>query len=394
MSAFVLLCSLVLVDAEFVKTLLDCGESAWEQFCDETTPPEQDLEMFADLADKLARLLPRQLLRENVADSLLPQSGETVRLEGNVIFVTKYDGKMPMYRCQMELNSGGTAGVFVPSIPQAWEQNVPIQERAALFGIYIKSYEDTPLFAAPAIEWYPNTWLGNLGFNVASFDQVPVCRVTELEQHDEETNRRIFKFTESDVEPFYGLFRAISATSEGWLEAEAKKQQANEAIGVTDLFNRPGETRGKPVLLHGVVKRVVSTPVTDSAVQSLFGIDHYYQMFLYTQHSRGNPIVVCVRSLPEGMPIGDADHFSESITVAAVPYKLWIYETPEGAHYAPLLIGRQPAWHPKPAWQRQAPAAFASFSFAAFFALALIWFACRLWARKTFRAFTSSCVYF
>jgi len=228
-----------------------------------------------------------------------------------------------------------------------------------------------------------DTWLGNLGFDVRLFDQVPVSRVTELDSHDEETNRLMFKFTDADYEPFYSLLRAVSETPPGWLEEEAAKWQHTEKpISVTDLFNRPQETRGKPVLLHGTAKRVILTPVTDSETPSLFGIDHYYQVYLFTEQSRGNPIVVCVRSLPEGMPVGSASDFAQPITVAAVPYKLWIYETREGPHYAPVLVGRSLVWHPMPTSKRP-PSEFAlAFSYAAFFTLIFLWFACRLWSRR------------
>jgi|GEM_PF-1906196 len=428
MSTLLLLLPCVLVvDAEFAKALLG-GESAWQRLTEDTLPPEQKIEAFADLADRLARMVPRRLLKESVTGTFPPQRGEVVRLEGRIVSVIRYDGKVPVYRCRLVLDSekypptflssflsqrregheeeqktlcssclyeclcerpSVEVYIFTPAIPQAWKQNMPVQERAAAFGLFLQSHNGTPIFAAPAIEWYPDTWLGHLGFNVASFDQVPVSRVTELAQHDEETNRLLFKFTEADAEPFYGLLRAVSATPEGWLEGEAKKQQAEAPISVADLFNRPAETRGKPVLLRGTAKRIVPTPVADSAVHSLFGIDHYYQVFLFTKEAQGNPIVVCVRSLPEGMPIGDADDFSEEITVAAVPYKLWIYETPPKPHYAPLLAGRSLTWHPKASahssGNRQAPEGFSTFSFAAFCVLVIIWMACRFWARRCFR---------
>jgi len=406
MSAFLILLSCVLFDAVrvdavpfdtgVVPALLDGGESAWQRLRDEDTPPEHDIETLADLADKLARRVPRQFLKENIADSRPPQQGEAVRLEGRVIAVTKYAGRVPVYRCRIVLNhdifprgkhSGkqdeNEAEIFTPSIPQSWTCGVPMQESAAAFGIYIKSYNGTPIFIAPALEWYPDTWLGNLGFNVAAFDQVPVSRVTEWEEQDEETNRLMFKFTEADVEPFYGLLRAVSAMPEGWMENEAKKRQTEEPMSVTDLFNRPGETRGKPVLLRGTAKRIVPTPVMDSAVQSLFGIDHYYQVFLFTEGAQGNPIVVCLHSLPEGMPTGDSSGFSEEITVAAIPYKLWIYETGLQPHYAPLLIGRSLTWHPKVPGARHVPEGFAALSLTAFCMLAILWFACRFWARRS-----------
>ena len=352
--------------------LLADNESVWQTLGDDAVPPEQDLATFAELTNRLSQWVPRSFLKNNAAI-----------LEGNITFVTKYDERTPLYRCTMALNDGTVADVFTASVPNTWKLDVPMQERAAAFGVYVKTYNDVPIFAAPAIQWFPDTWLGNLDFDVGSFDQVPVSRVTELEQHDEETNRRMFKFTEADREPFYGLLRAVSETPAGWLEEEAKKHHVETPFGVTDLFNRPHETRGKPILLHGTAKRIVPTPVTDNEAQALFGIDHYYQIYLFTDGSQGNPIVVCVLSLPEGMPTGDGADFLEQITVAAVPYKLWIYETPTGPHYAPVLVGRSPVWQPLPTRHRLPPESAQTFSFTLFFTLVLIWFACRYWARRS-----------
>ena len=380
MALLLFLSSFVLFDAEAVKTLLDCDEAAWQRLGDETIPPEQDSHTLAQLADKLARWMPRRFWKERSAVAFPPQRGEAVRLEGNITFVQKYDN---VYRCKMELNNGANADVFVPSVPQTWQPDLPMRERAAAFGVYVKSYKDIPVFAVPAIEWYPDTWLGNLGFDVASFDRVPVSRVTEAMQNDAETNRLTFKFTESDWEPFYGLLRVLSDIPASWLEQETQKQHTEMPFGVTDLFNRPHETRGKPILLRGTAKRIVPTPVTDGEVSALFGIDRYYQIFLYTEQSQGNPIVVCVRSLPEGMPTGDADDFAEQITVVAVPYKLWIYETVAGQHYAPILVGRSPVWHPQPVSKRLPPESVTAWSFAVFCILVFIWSACRIWARRS-----------
>ena len=372
MSPLLILLSLTLCDTEFVQTLLADNASAWQTLGDGAVPPEQDLPTFADLTNRLAQWVPRSVLKD-----------KATTLEGKITHATKYGGRTPLYRCKMVLNDGTLADVFTSSIPSAWKQDALMQERVAVFGVYIKTYDGVSVFVAPAIQWYPDTWLGNLGFDVASFDQVPVSRVVHLEERDEEANRRMFKFTEADWEPFYGLLRAVSDTPAGYLEEEAKKQSAEMSFNMSDLFNRPHETRGKPVFIRGTAKRVVLTPVTNSETTSLFGIDHYYQIYLFSDQSQGNPIVVCVRSLPEGMPVGDGADFLELISVAAVPYKLWIYETPTGTHYAPVLVGRSVVWHPFPAGHRLPPEAVRTFSFTLFFALILIWITCRWWARHS-----------
>jgi len=372
MSALLFLLTFALFDDEFFQTILADHESAWQSLGADAVSPEQDLVAFAVLTHRLAHWVPHSVLKS-----------KAVTLEGTVTFVTKYDERTPLYRSKMILKDGVVADLFTPSIPNAWKLEEPMQERVAMFGIHVKTYNGIPVFAAPAIQWFPETWLGNLGFDVASFDQVPVSRVTELDNHDEETNRLMFKFTEADREPFYGLLRAVSETPAGWLEEEAKRTYAETPFSVTDLFNRPHETRGKPILLRGTAKRIVPTPVADQEARALFGIDHYYQIYLFTDQSQGNPIVVCVRSLAAGMPVGDGTDFLEPITVAAVPYKLWIYETPTGPHYAPILVGREPTWHPIPQKYRLPPESVQAFSFTLFFTLVFIWVACRFWTRRS-----------
>ncbi|MGL4594593.1 MAG: hypothetical protein ACRCUY_07690, partial [Thermoguttaceae bacterium] len=231
--------------------------------------------------------------------------------------------------------------------------------------------ENIPLFVSPQIRWYPDTFLGHLGFDVGSLELVPALRIADLknEQLDipsflklqprSSIIERAFKFSVADWEPFYGLLKAAAATPPGLIEQEARQEQKNvgkEHFSSAELFNDPARTRGKPVLLSGVAKRIIPTLVDDRNVQELYGIDKYFQIYLYTDDSQGNPIVVCVSSLPEGMPVGSNSDFSEQVTIAGFPYKLWIYdseatdagkETPK-LNYAPLIVGRQPIWHPKP----------------------------------------------
>jgi hypothetical protein len=170
--------------------------------------------------------------------------------------------------------------------------------------------------------------------------------------------QRAFKLTGADREPFYGLLQIVSQIPINRLHQEARQiseQKGTPQNSVAELFNDPAKTRGQPVWLHGIAKQVLPTLVEDEEVKFLFGIKKYYQIYLYTKESQGNPLVVCVVSLPAGMPVGATPDYAEKITVAAIPYKLWIYETSaklEGGsgykpNYAPLLIGKTPIWHPQ-----------------------------------------------
>ena len=375
MSIVFILFSLIVCDTDFAKLLLGYDENDWQPLLDTDTPSVHDIETFSLLAHRLAHWIPGSFLQSN-----------TRRLEGKIISVTKLRN---IYRCKMILDEQ-SVDIFVPAIPADWpldwQLGKPMNERAAAFGVYIKTHHDIPVFVAPAIEWFPDSYLGHRGFNAASFDGVPIRRVVEIESHDDETNYRTFAFTESDIAPFYGLLRAMSAVNKNNFVCGSLSQtamDAKETVRIIDLFNRPEETRGIPILLHGTAKRIIPTPVVDSEVHTLFGIKHYYQIYLYPEESRGNPIVVCVPSLPVGMPTGDERDFSEVVSITAVLYKLWIYNTSSGRHYAPVLIGQTPVWHPDNTdYNTSGTRIFSSISFTVFLVLVLIWFACRVYVRR------------
>jgi hypothetical protein len=97
--------------------------------------------------------------------------------------------------------------------------------------------------------------------------------------------------------------------------------------------------------------------VEDPDIVKRFGIDHYYELYLFTDDSQGNPLVFCVRDLPEDMPTGDGPRYGESVRVAGFFLKSWSYRPGAGSdgqrpgnarQLAPLLVGREPVWYPPP----------------------------------------------
>ncbi len=293
-----------------------------------------------------------------------------------------------IFRCRFEIDDQNRVDVLSAFVPGDWQRSdrahtVSIRERASATGICLPFHEQgaaapVPLIVTPRIVWFPDNFLGRAGFDYGSLEAIPPLAMADLKQAEldlppslkhlsrQEIIRRAFKFTEADVAPFYGLLQVAHQTGSRSFEREALAEWGNEGKKprVTDLFQKPRETRGKPILLHGTAKRVVATPVDDAEVQKLYGIDHYYQIFLYTAESQGNPIVVCTPALPTGMPEGTDSDYAEPISVVAVPYKLWVYETgakiedggsdaDRRASFAPLLVGGCPTWHPE---KRQAGA--------------------------------------
>lgn len=421
------------LNAEFTKTLLELNDDDWKQLGSSRVPFERHSKVLLGMLNKLQRVVPPSFLKNNVAavfPAPLPAEeplklaaltgeadsfrGNCFEIRGNVIAVQELPtAKPPCYRCKIQVvekervkngadnDVSSVAEVLVPFVPAGWTQNKALKERAAFRGIYVKILSDSvPLFVSPRLKWYPNTFLGNLGFDAASLEQIPALKISDFNNTDlklppffqgwerREVLRRAFRFTDYDSDPFYGLLKCLSTLPSGRLEREARDTNRTNGITVADLFNKPAETRGKPLLLHGTAKRVIPTAVEDEEVKRLYGIDRYYQIYLFTKESQGHPLVVCVHSLPEGMPTGSEANFSEEISVAVIPYKLWIYESSTSVeepnnkkpNYAPLLIGRSPIYVPKSKTADKMP----SVTFYTLFAVMLVvWFALRTYrARK------------
>jgi hypothetical protein len=310
------------------------------------------------------------------------------------------------YRVEFHLDDRDQpAVIFTRVVPRAWQREGPIDQPAAALGVFLKLGTPTtasgataglsssvsgtagqassgtrpvPIFAARRIAWRPDTLLGRLGMDVGLLDDL----------------RDRWPITARERECFYQMLAAVGRARPGQLLREARGGSSS----VEPLFNRPGGQRGRLVVLAGTTRRVVRVRVDEPDIRERFGIDHYYEMYLFTDDSQGNPLVVCVRRLPKGMPTGDDPQFAEYVEVAGFFLKGWAYRPNPAAQestggradprrVAPLLIGREPVWRPpqKPAG-RPWVAAIASGLF--LLVLLGIWFALWRYSRgdRKFRA--------
>jgi hypothetical protein len=280
------------------------------------------------------------------------------------------------YRCEFVLDGRQQpAVIFAAGVPRRWQEGKPIDERAGAFGLFLKltsrdPARPVPLFVSPHMAWHPPTLLGRLGMDVALLDDV-VDR-TGL-GHSRRLDEQEVSRAAREREAFYAMLDAVARAKPDQLLREAREQlkhadaklkrtdkQGSEYFSVVPLFLEPQGQRGRLVALSGKARRVVSIRVEDPDIVARFGIDHYYEISLFTDASQDNPVVFCVRELPHGMPTGDGPEYVEQVRVAGFFFKLWTYqlapsgELPEndrsrGAFRqpAPLLIGLQPVWYPQ-----------------------------------------------
>ncbi|MDO5567529.1 MAG: hypothetical protein Q4G59_12785, partial [Planctomycetia bacterium] len=299
-------------------------------------------------------------------------------------------------------------------------------------------HEKRPVLCAAHFGWYPESLLlGRLGMDVASFDAVPVFSQQDIARLTHKSNAELspevrrqimssLRLTKADTDAFYGLLLAGSRAGSPQLFREAKvyltTMENNPAYcPAVELFNRPQHYQGKLVLLRGHARRVERIPVGDEEIRKRYGIDSYYQIIFFTPDSQGNPLVVCVPQLPQGMPVGSGKQYREEIEVAAFFLKSWAYrgatpkedqttisdqkqvnepldaaselvETTDKINTArepkipwvkaPLLVGGSVRWTPQPASNTSPTPAAVRWTFTAFAALAFLYFSYRLFRRR------------
>lgn len=280
---------------------------------------------------------------------------------------------------------GNAVWAIVPSVPRPWlaadtEKGVSLTEPVRLTGVAAGRW-----VVAPRIGWYPDrpsaaasfgvAQLGMLGYDAGLLDQL--------------VDRSAILATEAEA--FYQMLAAVNSIgphqlsrvarrglaeyAEGWraeaalppsgpgsrplLAREVLRQASVGRYSIAPLFNDAVGQRGTLVVLEGVVRRVVRVQASlpGGGGPDTHGVDHYYELELFTGDSQNLPLVFCVRNLPEGFPTGDA--VEQPARLAGFFLKRWAYRTRQAAgaasggaaggvslkdqrSLAPLLIGPAP----------------------------------------------------
>lgn len=111
-----------------------------------------------------------------------------------------------------------------------------------------------------------------------------------------------------------------------------------------DLFKNPDKYIGQPVTMTGYTRRLVSVPADPNP----YGIETLYELWLFTDDSQNNPLVVVCSEVPEDLPRGD--DLINGITVTGYFFKLYGYDAEDNKRLAPMLLAHRVTWNPpKPA---------------------------------------------
>lgn len=257
-------------------------------------------------------------------------------------------------------------------IPDAWQCEVAIDERASFYGLFLKTGDPSGerpelVFAAERMAWMPDRvqtekgitvshcLLGDLGMDMGLFDSV------------RDTNRQ--SLVGENHECFYQLLAAV-----GRSDPSALYRRSEGTFELEPMLTKPQTQHGRLITLTGTVRRIQKILVEEEEIQQRFGIKHYYQVDMFVPlgneevrlgKDRGDkeapvfrnsyPVHCDVLHLPEGLEEGD--ELTQRVRIAGFYFKLWAYKTGYvSAHdksqrqLAPLFVATTPRLvEPRPA---------------------------------------------
>lgn len=127
--------------------------------------------------------------------------------------------------------------------------------------------------------------------------------------------------------------REVVASGEQAFRANPKRAKQPYSL-FADLVLSPSQYRGKPLSFEGYIQKLDRMEAGDNP----YGITELYQAYLFTEESKGNPIVVVCRAIPENLPRPTKGNATNHIRVTGYFYKLWPYEAERGNWAAPLIM--------------------------------------------------------
>lgn len=110
-----------------------------------------------------------------------------------------------------------------------------------------------------------------------------------------------------------------------------------------DLFLDPESYRGRPVTLHGVMRKLTRF----SPGENQRDIGDAYEGWVYPDNSQSNPVVVVFLSKPDGLNVGG--DLTEEVRFTGYFFKMYGYEAHDSARKAPLVLAGSVEWKKSPA---------------------------------------------
>lgn len=148
--------------------------------------------------------------------------------------------------------------------------------------------------------------------------------------------------TEDNPAIYQLLCVAGSTSAQEWAE------KSRRDIQLANLFSTPNQYRGQPIHIEGALTRLVLVEVPKGKGE--FGIERFYEAWIFTDNQSEIPSVVLFTDLPPGL--SPSDQLNESVSIDAFFFKLLAYRNRDGkGRGAPMFVGSTLHWYkPDTAW--------------------------------------------
>ena len=271
-----------------------------------------------------------------------------------------------LYFVAVKLNSGHRVLIITSVIPKKWKTGAAVSYPVSADAYFLKygpleKQTDKPrhsYFIATRIAWHPDTPLGNLGMDYGLFDdldtkplqgrKIPFPTDCTLNERNRECFYQELAAVKRALDPkkFSEIKKlALTQRDELWDMRDPRHTMTVErqSYPVEALFNDPIAQRGNLFWLTGRARRIVAIPVDAPDVRARFGIEQYYNIYMFTSDSDDNPLVINVLELPEGVQTGDGAGFGVDLSVPCFMFNTWMYRRADEAkghayQLAPLLF--------------------------------------------------------
>jgi len=141
----------------------------------------------------------------------------------------------------------------------------------------------------------------------------------------------------------FHLLDVLNRTDEATL-----RQKSSERVTYAQLFSQSNEYRGELVTIRGIIRRAVPRRLK----QSRYGIEGFYEVWVFPSDNPRDPIVVQCLYLPDRFPTGM--EITEEAEIDAIYFKRWVSPA-EKLPLVPLMLARSVRWQPPPQGPIQEP---------------------------------------
>ncbi|MEX0715611.1 MAG: hypothetical protein WD066_03450 [Planctomycetaceae bacterium] len=137
----------------------------------------------------------------------------------------------------------------------------------------------------------------------------------------------------------------LEAAADEFLRKRMAERGSNKSLATyeryLDAYRQPEAYRGRPVTFRGHARRIAEMEVEENE----YGIDTIYEVWLFTEDSQGNPLVVACTSIPDGIPTGrDLVPAVETVEVTGYLLKMTGYGARDTNRIVPLVVAGRLKW--------------------------------------------------